>query len=334
MNKAKGTARLIDVAKLAGVSKSTASRVLLGDDKVSPTALEKVTQAVNELGYVRDRAAAQLRGHHVPTIGVIIRITDSPYYSDLLAAVQKQADQSGIELLIMNGSRHYCQQAKVLRSLLERRVDGILVASGRANLGAISECTGEVPIVLIGMDKKLPQTDTVVMAKGAEKELVRRLVSAGHHQIGVLVTSQDVSWTLAGRAATMLSEIKTQGAKAVEIPILSPGEAIPFDAIVKAQNQGMSALMTGSDTQLLSILAALRTHTIQIPEDLSLTGFDGCGSYIKALGKNFVTWRQPVEQMAKQAVDLLVKRIETPGRAEQYIALPGQYVPGFSVVVH
>lgn len=324
-----GPVRLIDVAKAAGVSKSTASRALLNTGRVSEKTKAHVQAVAARLGYVRDQRAAELHRQHNGVIGMLIRGADYAFYSQMVAEVQREIDKHGLTLLIVNGGNTYTEQKRALTTLAERRVDGIIIASGRAKVNAIKEIATVVPSVIIGLDVILPNVDTVVIAHDSESILVDHVAAFGHQRVAVTKVPESQSYTLALRFERMRQALEKHGITCVPLD-LNTDESINEDKIMHAINNNVTTIMAGDDMQMLAVLELLRSENIVIPGEVSVTGFDGVGQFSTPL-LGFTTMRQPVKQLAKAAVNCLKDRISDPEQPMQYISFPGTMVPGRSL---
>lgn len=323
----KNRVRIIDIARVMGLSKSTVSRALMDHGRVSPETVQAVRETARQLGYIRDRGAAQLGGAHTLAIGLVVRTADLPFYNQLAGAIYRESEKIGAEVLMVPGSGDMGKQYSVLNSLLERRVDGIIVASGRANVNAIEQISAIAPVVVVGLDREITSADTIVIDSEGEEQLAALVVQAGHKKVGVLRTPHEVSWTLAERAKRMTEVLKAAG---VEVIDLEEGETIDRELLRKIMQEykdGMTAIMAGNDVQALLIMNYFQTNGIKIPDDLSITGFDGSTDYINEL-IGLTTWRQPLTDLAKQGVNLLVERIEKQDMESRRVSCPGQMILG------
>jgi len=118
---------LADVARDAGVSKATASLVVRGDPAISKKTAKKVLNSIQQLGYVYDRVAANLRSQQSSTIGVIITDIDNPYFAGVLMGVHDQLDQLGYTITLGISFNSNVKQERQIDSMLENRVRGIIL---------------------------------------------------------------------------------------------------------------------------------------------------------------------------------------------------------------
>lgn len=326
----KKRSKLIDVAAAANVSKSTASRALRGDPGVSEATQRAVMTAAENLGYVRDRRAADLAGTGAPVIGMLLRSEDSPFYSAVLAAVQREVVARGAELLIVIGELTDRGPRSPLSSLLERRVDGLIIASGRATHLEVDPVARRHPLVVIGSDIQSSTADVVAIDAAAETELTGFLHKLEHRRVGIVTPpSQGISLTLEERAQKFLATATSLGMEPVTIDLDASAELPQTASLMSAINGGATAIMAGNDTQAISIIEFLKSHSVKVPDDVSVTGFDGAGIFGSAM-LGLSTYRQPVEEMARHAVANLFARIESPEAEPQTVYVTGSLIAGRS----
>lgn len=320
---------LEEVARVAGVSKSTASRALRGEARVSEATTARVLEIASSLGYVRDLRAAELASSAPTTVGLLIRSADQSFYGEVAAKVQSEADARGIDLLIVSGGDLHDAQERALRNLLGHRVAGIMVASGRASIRAAQGAAEFVPTILLGMDTGTTDIDSVAIDPASETLLASRVIEAGHRNVAVTASDRSESTTLRLRTKRFHDALLSGGATVTVVPgdEESPGFAA---ALRDALDRGATAVMAGHDPTAVRILELLGDWDLRCPADVSVTGFDGVGVYTSPVF-GLATIRQPVEQMAKAATLLMMSRLNGDRTEPQHLAYPGQYVPGRSL---
>lgn len=324
MNK---SVKLIEVARAAGVSKSTASRALTGSTRVKAETRAHVNKVAASLGYIRDRRAAELAGWHHCAIGMMVKGTDSPFYSEIITAAQTVCDQLELELLIVNGGDDYEHQRHSLENLIERRVDGIIIASGRAQRQAILEVAKLRPVTTIGIDMSFPQADTVVIAPDSENILAQKVVETGHKIVGVLTATPQQSYTLNLRSERFGSFLKAAQVKVIPIWVSEKDNSPQAGDLERAIAAQATAFMAGDDLQALTIMEFLSAQGHRVPDNISVTGFDGIGPFASPL-LGISTIRQPIYELVDTGIKTLLKRIDNPDLKPQYLTFPGELITG------
>lgn len=147
---------LNDVSRAAGVSRATASLVVRGSDRISPATTARVRAAMEQLGYVYDRGAAQLRGGRTMTVGVIVPEIRNPYLADLLMTIEQSLSAHGYTSLIAHSGESVRRESEILATMTERRVDGVLVHPSRTLDDApLDEHTSRFDIPVVTMMRRL-----------------------------------------------------------------------------------------------------------------------------------------------------------------------------------
>ena len=319
---------LIEVAKAAGVSKSTASRALRGEARVSAQTTARVLQTAADLGYVRDLRAARLASTTRTTIGLLIRSAEQSFYGEVAARVQTETERRGLDLLIVSSADTHASQTRSLDNLLGHRVAGIMIASGRASMNAAERAATFVPTVLLGMHTP-PHTmlDSIAIDTSAEALLAKKVIDAGHRCVAVTVSDRPESTTLKLRASHFEQKLKSNGVQTTQIH--GAGEEGPefVSGLRRAIEGGATAIMAGDDTTAVEILEFLADWGIDCPKDVSVTGFDGVGIFRSSIF-GLTTIRQPVEDMAITAIETLLSRLDNHSGEATHTMLPGTFVPG------
>ncbi len=181
---------ITDVAQQAGVSVTTVSLVLSGKGRISPTTVEKVNQAIEQLGYVRNRQAATLRGAESGVIGLILRDICEPFYAEMTAGLSEALEAHDKLLFLTQSGRDGQGLQRAFDALLAQGVDGIVLAGGIRAAAGLKEKAAEqgVPLVCVARSSGLEGVDVVrpdnmQAAKLATEFLIKR----GHSQIALPV---------------------------------------------------------------------------------------------------------------------------------------------------
>ncbi len=322
-----GHVDLTDVAKAVGVSRATASRALRGASRVSDETREKVLAAAAELGYVRDRRAADLAAKETRTLGLLIRSAERSFYGEIAARVQDVTDELGFNLLMVNGGDHQQSQMNAVDNLLGHRVSGIVIASGRASLEAALQASRFVPTVLVGLESPQPQVSSVAIDPDEEDQLAKCVLSCGHNRVAVTTSTIEISPTLQSRAARYIAVLNAAGADVTQLPH-SGARSEGFTAALKqALDSGVSAVMAGDDAIALEVLEHLYNWGIRCPEEVSVTGFDGVGVFQSPL-LGITTVKQPLDALARAAVELLASHINGDELGISHRHLHGSLIAG------
>jgi LacI family transcriptional regulator len=305
--------QLRDVAAEAGVSVSTASRVLAGAGRVSPEAERSVTAAAARLGYRPNRIARALREQRTATVGMIVPLVRNPFYADLVAAVDSFLQEAGFDLVLADSVGSPDNEARRLESLVERQVDGLLVipASYRTSTAAIARAAASVPIVqlerrvagfagdYVGVDNRegIRMVLDHVLGEGARRVVFASSTpthSAGH-----------------SRLQAFRAEAKRHPHVVVDDPVLGQF-TLPFGrqaaTAIVSRGDLPDAIVCGSDLIALGLISQLRELGVAVPGDVLVTGFDD--NFVADLADPpLTTVHQPVRRIAREGVTRLVGRI-------------------------
>lgn len=315
-----------DVADAAGVSKSTASRALRGESRVSAETIAHVARIAEELGYVPDLRAAGLSSAAPTAVGLMLRGAERSFYGEIAARVQAVTDSRGIDLLIVNGGDDHESQLRGLRNLIGHRVAGVLIASGRASLAAAEEAASFLPTVLLGLDAQHDAIDSVSISSGSEEEMARAVLEAGHRRVAVTSADRPESAVLVARAERYRAVLTRGGAEVTEIPGVVDADRFAF-GLRGALDGGVSAVMALDDMTAVTALELLLEWGVASPEIVSVTGFDGVGLFASPL-IGLTTMQQPVGELAEAGADLIQARIVGSAEPAQHLTFAGRRIVG------
>jgi len=317
---------IIEVAKLAGVSPSTISRVLNGTAVVAPETEQRVRAAIAELGFSPHPAARQLVMQRTNMIGLLLQEISGAFFPPMLKGIEAGVREAGYDLLIY--SRQH-QQATFRFG--EHSVDGLIIFAGSMDEAGLRRYfEREFPVVLL---HQTPPADcpypfvTVENKSGAEM-LVSHLIEAHQRRRIVYLEGpenhEDSLWRERGyREALEAHQIafdpeliasggfgEAEAANAIETLLL---DGVEFDAV-----------FAGDDDAAAGAIAALKQAGRRVPEDVSVVGFDDV-PISRFISPPLTTVRAPIEQVGRTAVQLLVKRILNQP-CETEVLLPTQLV--------
>ncbi len=315
-----------DVAAAAGTSKSTASRALLGQRGVSDDVRVRVERAAIELGYVKDYGATSLRTDRFRTIGLFVRAISTEFYGLLAATISAEAEQAGFRVALATsattGGSGSAGAIEYLRSL---RSEAIIIASGRIHTDRLVEVSQHVPVIVAGCVSSPPGLTTVSDDGYGAVELVRQVEAAGHRRVGVVVVDDEDSTTQGYRSSLLVDALHEAGCDVVCIPF-EPTMEQPAPDALRAALDRVSVVMCANDPVMIRTWELLTAWGLDVPGDVSLTGYDGIGALASpALG--LTTWRQPIREMGRTAAREAILAIDRPTR-RHHLRLRGELVPG------
>ncbi|MBZ2194765.1 LacI family DNA-binding transcriptional regulator [Occultella gossypii] len=294
--------RLEDVAAEAGVSRTSASRVMLGQGKVSEDTRRRVRAAADRLGYVTNVMASELASGTSSTIGLLLRDAANPAYGLLFTQLQKAAHDADLTLVSMTISAddHGRAQVASLHRLMGMRVAGLIVATGGVTSEQLEPFRTRIPIVRAGR----PETTDVVHAVSYDEEdagrrLAEHIASLGHTDVAVQVTGEEDSYPEYVRGTTMLMVLGEHGVRVRRVDVGTRSDGVA-DTVALVAAGAVTAVMCPSDLRQLNVLRALAGAGFRVPQDVSVSGCDGILPGADLMG--LTTFRIPVEEVARRAV--------------------------------
>ncbi len=313
-----------DVARVAGVSKSTVSRVL-GGGPVSEAVRGRVEAAIRQTGYHPNLQARRLRARHTGIIGLIVADIRNPFFTALIRAVEEVAYREGLRVTLCNTDEDPEREALYLQLMHEERISGLIFAPTRTTVGRLERLTLDYPTVLVDRAAPGGSIDSVVLDNPAAMAgLVEHLVARGYRRIGGLFGS--TSTTAAERRDGYLAAMRTHGLQPDYREVEPTAEAAI--ATVDQWLAGPSrpeALVASNSLLLMGALKAARSAGLAIPDALALAGFDN-ERWTELVEPGITVVEQPVEEMGRAAMSLLLERLRAPELPVRRLVMTGRCV--------
>ncbi len=319
---------LTDVARRAGVSPMTVSRVVNGSGPVSPELRTRVEQAVAETGYVPNTVARNLRVRRTDTIALVMPDMTNPFFTALAQGVETAAREAGISLLLANTDQREDEEERLVRALLQRQIDGLLIIPAGSCIETVRLCRDQgVPLVVVDRRPERPGADVVrADAEGGALELGRLMVGLGHRYAAVLTGPPTVP-TAVDRAAGFARAFEDAGLPG---PLVIHGE-FTIDSGHEMAGEAMSesprptALFAANNFIAIGVQHGLEELGLRVPEDVALVGMDDLPSAMVTFPFLTVV-AQPAVEMGRRAVGLLLDRLAHPDRPADEVVLPTELV--------
>ncbi len=273
-------ATVTEVAARAGVSVSTAARVLRGStERVDPELVRRVQEAGEELGYVRNILAQSLRRGSPTTIGLVVGDMLDPYYGEIAEVITQRAEaEYGMSVMVCNMQRDPLLEIKYCRHLCEHRVAGLILAGGGfdqwshvdrlVSLFATAAAAGIVAVTLTprGLDAPAFCIDNEELGR----QMAGKLAERGHGRVGVLLSPPESEVTQQRlRGAT-----RTLAAAGIGFRVIHSGYTPALGAAavkqLLADDPDVTAVMVGSDAMAIGALSGLAEMGLSVPEDFSV----------------------------------------------------------------
>jgi LacI family transcriptional regulator len=304
-----------DVAKLASVSTATVSAVLNGTAYVSPQLKERVERAVADLGYTTDGVARSLKKGVTNLIGLIVDDMTAPFYMSLVEEISAAAYAEGYSLLLCPTGRDAAKERKYLSLLLSHRVSGIIWSpTGRAEDYPVEEFQKfSTPIVFV--DRVVPtfaSYDSVLLNnRSAGMQATNYLLDLGHRRIA-MITGTDYIEPARERREGYEQAFRRRGVTA-DPRLIRNGAFRDAEAFAECQkllvdDPSVSAILAGSDQMFIGVMRTLYHLGKSCPKDLSIVTIDDF-PLASVFNPRITSVRQPIAEMAKAALKLLLRRM-------------------------
>lgn len=316
---------IIDVARLAGVSVSTVSKVINDRYGVAPETYDKVMDIVSDLGYESSLVASSLRRNSTNVIGILVPEFE-PFSTELLKGISSAVEGTGYELLAYSGNLEHNQvgwERRSLSRLAGTLIDGAVIVAPTAS---VTDAT--IPVVAVDPHTGKTGPSTVEADNvGGARAATQHLIELGHRRIA----------HIRGRTDLVSAQLREQGYReALE------AAGIPFDPeLVRvggyraaettdaarellSRSARPTAVFAANDLSAIRVLEIARDLGLRVPEDLSVVGFDNVPEAANAVPA-LTTVAQPLHQMGAEAVRLLLGLL-AGGTTEDHLLLPASLV--------
>ncbi|MCP4671735.1 MAG: LacI family transcriptional regulator [Desulfobacula sp.] len=313
---------ILDVAKLAGVSTATVSRVINSPETVREKTREKVTRAMKTCNYKYNALARGFVTKKSNTIGLIIPTINNPVFAESTRGVQDCADKEKIQVILGNTYYQYKQEESLVETLREKQVDGLIITTTNPK-GAILKTLldDDFPFVLLySTFKKGPLSVVGIDNYQGGYKATEHLIKLGHNRIGMLAgifTKSDRSFhRWHGYRQCLKNHGIPYDKKLLEqINYSLTGGKDSIKKLLSLQDPP-TAVFCSNDYLAIGAMKGAREFGLNLPEDLSITGFDDIhiASYIIP---GLTTIRQPAYEMGKLGAKLLFQHIGNQKKPEQ-----------------
>ncbi len=323
-------ATIKDIAKVAGVSKSTVSRVLTNSGRFSEESKKKVLEAAEKLKYTKNALARAMKTKETKNLGLIVYqkhkpILSHPFYAPVIEAIVENSMKLGYSIIIATDQDIKGSSAELL---LEKRVDGIIFASFIDPSIIIKYKNQRMPLVLVNNSVDFPGVSYVKFNNfmGAY-EAVTHLISKKHTDIG-FISGPLTHRSYKERYYGYLSALKDNGIKVekkvrVGNSTLSEGNRLMTQLLNSPQ--APTAVFASNDMMAIGAIKAIKSNKLAIPEDIAIIGFDNI-EHGKLIDPSLSTIDADKEEMGKKAVELLIKEINKDQGFQRENILPTKLI--------
>lgn len=325
-----GDVTIIDVAREAGVSYSTVSRVVNNKSYVKPETREKVTRAMNRLGYQVNLQARLLAGGNSQVIGLLVHNMTTQYMVEIFKGIEDVLAASDFELMLYTTHRRRTKESAFVNMMARGLADGLLIVLPRepeAYLQSLRE--REIPYVLIdqvGVD----ENDLAVIStnKQGGYDATKHLLDLGHQRVGIITGWMDM--VSARDRLEGYKEALGDNRIPIDETLIVEGDFDKLSGYEGAHNllnlaEPPTAVFVCNDVMAQGAMEAIRERGLQIPGDVSIVGFDDI-PLAAVLNPPLTTLRQPMEDLGRRATELLLALINNPDEEQNSILLSTELV--------
>jgi DNA-binding LacI/PurR family transcriptional regulator len=300
-----------DVAREAGVSRALVSLVMRDQPNVSKDRRQRVRAAAARLGYRPNAMARSLASRRTKTVGVILDDLRNPFFAEMAGGVEELASDLGYQILLGAGGRQARRERSALATLLEYRVDGVILVSPRMRSADIAAAAAEAPVVVVGRQVRGVDADFVLIDETHGTELVlEHLVGLGHEAIAHVDGGKGAGGPQRrtaylrgmrarrlGRHARVISGDFTEEAGTSAAGRLLEEPELP------------TAVFAANDMVAAGLLGGFDRAGVQVPGEVSIVGYDNI-SIAHLAHVSLTTVDQPRTEMGRLALELLLDRID------------------------
>jgi len=306
-----GSATLVDVARVAGVSLKTASRVLNDSPELRPATAAHVREAMARLGYEPNVLARGLKAKRSEAIAMIAPNFADPLAATALQAVQDVAREHGYSVILASTGGDVEVEKSELQIMVRRQVDGvILVAADSEKSDVKSLMTRKVPIAVFDEPLRDQEVDTITVTNcEAAREATDHLLAHGYRRI-LVVGARPFLFTCAERVAGYRSAMRSAGAEPIELLVEHEKDLTPeaLSAFVSGPNR-VEAIFLVNWVCTMRVLRGLNALKRRIPKDVALVSFDDF-ELADMIPPGLTVVRQPSHELGHRAATTLFERIE------------------------
>jgi LacI family transcriptional regulator len=322
-------ATLDDVARRAGVSTMTVSRVVNGSPLVNPETRARVEEVLAETGYVPNTLARSLRSKRSDTIALLLPDITNPFFTLLAQGVEIAAREAALTMILANSDENEDEELRLIRVLAQRQVDGLLLVLAGSGSGSIRLCEQQgVPLVCVDRRPARGGVDVVrADSEAGSRDLGRLVAGLGHRHVAIL----------SGPASVLTAEDRVRGFRRAVVE----GAGLPEPVVIRGELTVQSGrrmaieamravprpttLFAANNFIALGAQRALRELGLDVPEDVALVGFDDLPEAMVAFP--FLTVAaQPALEVGREAVRVLLDRLANPAMPPQEVILPTKLV--------
>lgn len=319
---------IYDVAKEAGVAISTVSKVLNNTGSIGAKTRKRVEETIRKLNYQPSVAASVKK--RIQTIGLLIPNIADPFMAEIARTIEDHGRKFGFSLMICSTDNNLDKEMEYISILKQKYIDGIIIATGLRNNVALKELIdNEIPVAILSREVPSLAVNTVVVDDflGAF-EATSYLIELGHRKIALV--TEDIYLPVTRARLDGYKQALDQARIPYNEGLVSINNTTFTDAkesTVKLLNlpQPPTAIFASAEPLAIAAIQGTREFGLDIPKDLSIVGFDN-SILAKMCYPQLTTVSQPIYEMGKRVIELLVEEIKDPKKVKQRIVMSPELV--------
>lgn len=305
-----------DIARVAGVSRSTVSRAFSRPELLNPETVHRVKAAAVQLGYVVNHAARALSTGRFGNIAVVVPDIANPFFPPLVRRVQTLADAAGYAVFLGDSDEVADREAN-LTSRLSAQVEGFVLAAPRLDEQSIRELDASRPVVLVNRDIE-GLARVLIDPSGGLDEAVAHLYQLGHRSV-VYLSGPRESWSDQQRRAALIRASERVGLEVMTQELGRPSSAAGRDAVGGILASGASAVIAFDDVVAQGVMAGLALRGVDVPRDISVIGCDD--TLASGTHPALTTISAASASAGEAAAELLLSVLSSGARSDARVAI-------------
>lgn len=301
-----------DVARAARVSVGTVSNALNHPDRLAPSTLERVLTAIDEVGFVRNDAARQLRAGSSTAIGLVVLDIANPFFAELVRGAEDRAAEAGRTVLLANSAQDPDREAEALAHLQQQRVAGVVLSPHHVDHQRIDRLLAlGIDVVLVDRvspDSEVPSVSVDDVSGG--HLAAAHLIAIGRRRIGFVGGPRSLAQVADRLAGAEQAVARAEGVRLIDVPTESLGVndgRLAGEAIVAlSPSDRPDAVFTANDLVAFGILQSFRSAGVSVPDDIAVVGYDDI-EFAAWFETPLTSIRQPAWLLGHTAVDIMLR---------------------------
>jgi LacI family transcriptional regulator len=313
-----------DIARQVGVSPSTVSRVANGKNYVNPKKRERILQAIEETGYVPNKAARAMVMKRSFTVGIVLPYTFNMFQRQLFAIVERHLESFGYHTLFFFIKFDGASEKECLARLKSEKLDGVILLQEIRD-PVFYESLSRLRLPMVASTFSFPDIPSIhVDETQAAMDAVNHLIGLGHRRINMISGSDATFGKLRVEGyykALSAAGIERDPSRVLVAPFYTAESGMYSIRELLLKNRDFSAIYAATDDLAIGVIRILIDKGLRVPEDVSVIGFDDI-EIADYMIPRLTTIRQPLEDMGQQAALILHRAITGQGAARQELVLP------------